>query len=233
MNLKIASAIMHGGLDSHTFMQGMLAQCLTTMEKKSRGITTARGRPATRSDFEQHIIEEASLSLAVAGGNRHLAQSLGQRVTLPRVIWDDMPTQHSLPNPALALMTGKEEQLSDNVMMIDQRYPRSPSAPQRRLVLAVDHTYLQRMLCQAKVADEPGLVGGPWCPASEQDAFLPFKSMAEGCLNRPRACMMLECLVWDPAAPRKECLSLASMPMTLKRAKRADVTLVKQGNLES
>lgn len=84
-------------------------------------------------------------------------------------------------------MTGKEEQLSDNVMMIDQRYPRSPSAPQRRLVLAVDHTYLQRMLCQAKVADEPGLVGGPWCPASEQDAFLPFKSMAEGCLNRPRA----------------------------------------------
>ena len=200
------------------------------MEKRSRGIETNRGRPQALTDTESYAIEEACLSFALAGGNKSLAVSLGQKVTLRKIKCEELPGL-GLPNPVLALQSGKEEQLGENVSLIDQRFPRSPSAPQQRLILAIDHTYLQKRFVQACLNGTVGLVGGPWSPTQEQSCFLPLADMQPGTLKAERASMMLECLCWDPCAEKRESYSIASMPMTLKRAKRGDMTLTRHGNM--
>lgn len=231
MNLKIASAVVNGHLDRNAFCQGLLAKCVSTLEKQRRGIHTQRGRTASLNEAEDRLIQDAALSLALAGGNSSLAKSLGQNVSCPRFSPEDLPTKFSLPNPMLALMD--KEQLLLNIDLVDKLFARSPSAPQRRLILAIDHTYLQRVMVQMKWQGRAGLIGRPWKPDTPDDAFIPLDNIPPGCLKQKKASLMLECLVWDPVAANRQAYSLASMPMSLERSKQKQMTLTKQGNLEA
>lgn len=124
----------------------------------------------------------------------------------------------SLPNPALALM--HEEQMEENVLLADQSYARSPSMKSRRLMVAMDATYLLRGLQQMMVRGKAGLVGLPWRPQeAEPKAFVPVKSVPK---KEERAPQILEFLCWDPMAVNSFLVSLASMPMSLKAPKLSD-----------
>lgn len=229
INLKLASAIISGALDKNAVVQGLLAQCLMGLEKRSRGIASNRGRLPNQSATERSIIEEASLNLALLGANKRLAKSLGQNLTLPRVRVEDLPEQ-GLPNPMLALHSDHQEQLASNVELLDQLFHRSEQMPKRRLILAIDHTYLEPVLVQARVQGVAGTIGGPWSPNEENFCFVETGKLDREALKMGGATMMLECLCWDPNSQKKETYSLASMPMSLKRSKKIDMTLVKQGN---
>ena len=134
---------------------------------------------------------------------------------------------------ATALHSSHQEQLISNVDMLDQLYHRSPTMPKRRLIMAIDHTYLEPVLVQARIKGVAGTIGGPWSPGQEEHCFVETGSVDRATLKVGRATMMLECLVWDPESTKKQCYSLASMPMSLKRSKKVDMTLVKEGNLDS
>ena len=127
----------------------------------------------------------------------------------------------SLPNPMLALRQSLSDRLELNTELADQFYPRK-SEVARRLVLALDHTYIQRGFAQAKLGDLAGLVGGCWHPdidENEQDdrSFMNLANMPEKALRSQKAPLMLEALLWDPtSAQSNRPLSLASMPMSLK-----------------
>lgn len=229
MNIKLAKAAVGGVLDGNSFCQGLLAQCLSTLEKQSRGISSTRGRSSRCNDTETRLIQEAALSLAVAGGNRQLATSLGQNTTLPRIHCDDLVAM-SLPNPCLAIMS--RSHMEENIQLAEQLFLRSPNSPVRRLIMGIDHTYLQRMIVQGRIRGKPGLIGGPWGPDDQSLAFLPFDSLAPDALKTKPAGMMLEALVWDPYQDLKQTISVASVPMSLQRVKPDNTTLVKQGNME-
>ena len=210
-------------------MQGLLVQCLNKIEKQERRVHSNRGRPASScSDTGLRLVEDAAMNLAIAGGNRQLCEQLGQKVTPPRIRLEDLES-HSLPNPALALMKVNEEQLEQNFTLVDAKFPRSDKMPARRLLCAVDCTYLLRSLCQVKMKDEAGLVGAPWRPSDETKAFLP---LSEGGRKSEKACVMLECVTWDPCSPHnKETYSVAAMPMALSAPAMENQPLTHSGNV--
>lgn len=231
MNLKIAKSAMSGQFNNNPFVQGLLVQLMATLDKQERGITTLRGRPSQKNETENRLLEEACLSFALAGGNSGLAKQLGQKTSSPKIDCDSLLAL-SLPNPMLSL--SNPAHISENSQIVDRLFPRLADGPVRRLIMAVDHTYLQKGLIQSKLRGVRGLVGGAWSPESPETAFLPFDNIQPGdTTNTPKASMMLECLVWDPCTIKRGSFSLASAPMTLKRKKEeTDMTLVKQGNLE-
>ena len=229
LNVQIAQAAVSGRLDKNPMMQGLLVQCLNKIEKQERRVHSNRGRPASScSDTGLRLVEDAAMNLAIAGGNRQLCEQLGQKVTPPRIRLEDLES-HSLPNPALALMKVNEEQLEQNFTLVDAKFPRSDKMPARRLLCAVDCTYLLRSLCQVKMKDEAGLVGAPWRPSDETKAFLP---LSEGGRKSEKACVMLECVTWDPCSPHnKETYSVAAMPMALSAPAMENQPLTHSGNV--
>ena len=144
-----------------------------------------------------------------------------------------MLPDHSLPNPCLAL--GDAQAMEQNVLLVDARFLRQPEDPCRRLVVGIDHTYLVKTLNQGVVRGKPGLVGGSWSPADGDGsmAFLPFHDLPPNSLKTPPAGMMLECLAWNPYADQQVTYSLASAPMSLRRAKDSTVTQRTHGNMEA
>lgn len=208
-------------------MQGILVQCMTKLEREERGILSNRGRKLKScSDAERSLLQDAALSLSIAGGNKALLMELKQNVTKPKILMESLP-EHGLPNPALSLMS--EDQVQQNLTLIDQFYPRSDKASARRLILAMDATYLLRATCQYFLNGKAGVLGGCWSTVSSE-AFLPFDTVRS---NVNKAPVMQEFLCWDPCGFKKRTLSLASMPMSLAAPKSDDQdTLTHAGNME-
>ena len=232
VNLGLAKAMLDGKLNENPLCQGLLVQCLRTLDKKSRGVSTGAGRHKNCNDAETKLVEDAALAMAILGHNTSLCKALGQKVRPPKYHWDDLP-KHSLPNPCLALMTSRSEQLEENVQLASQWFALSPGQATRRCILAIDHTYLQARFVQGTVGGVPGLLGGAWSPTAEDLAFRPFESMDGSALKAPKANLMLECLIWDPCADRRQSLSLASMPMKLGKQNKGSRSLTKEGNMVS
>lgn len=228
LNLKIMKGIVAGRLDQNPFIQGLLVACLRVAEKEERGVLSLRGRKPGSSETETCLVQEAAVTFAVAGGNKELASKLGQSLHAGRV---DLDALHSkgLPNPMLSLMDA--QQMERNLELIDQKFPRSADAPARRLILAIDHTYLIRTLVQEKWKGVAGLVGSPWTPFKEHDAFMDLRALPEGATRKEKASMMLCCLLWNPCSVNRETYSLASMPMSLSRCKNPDETQIYSGNV--
>ncbi len=231
VNLRIAESAIAGRLNNNPFVQGLLVQCLRHLDKLGRGITSMRGRKPACSGTEDDLVADATLTLSMMSGNQALARELGQCTTGYRLKMEELPHKFSLPNPCLALMF--PQQLQDNLALVDQQIVRGPDEPMCRLVLALDHTYLLKSFVQGCVQGKAGILGGPWTPAQPERAFMPFDSMPEDALKGQKAALMLECLVWSPWARVRQSFSIASMPMTLERHKQKDLTLSRQGNLDS
>lgn len=225
INIKIA-----GRLDKNPAIQGLLIQSLNKLEREERGSMSNRGRRLkTCSDKEIELINHAALSLSIAGANVHLCRELGQRTSKFKVAMDDLES-YGLPNPCLSLMC--PEQLDRNLELIDQRYPRKPSSTARRCILAMDCTYLLKIIGQGKWKSQAGLVGGCWRPTDSSEGFMSIGTPTRGV---ERASVMLELLLWDPNARGKnETYSLGAMPMSLAAhaVDRERETLTHAGNLE-
>lgn len=231
MNAKIAQAAVAGALDNQGFVQGLMLQFLQRVDKEGRGCTSLRGRPSKAiSDTEKALIEDAALTLAIAGCNKEVAKELGQRVQPVRVNVNQLHEQ-SLPDPVLALKSGNEQQFAENINLVDQLYHRQPGQKIRRLMLAIDATYLERSLVQMKIGEQVGLVGGGWRLDDESQCFVPVDQV--GREERPeKAPQILEFVVWDPHTPGpRVTYSIASMPTFLSaNPKFKNVTKTHQGN---
>ena len=217
VNLAIAKAAATGKLDANPFVQGILIKCVRSLEKAERGVFSTRGRlQAKVTEAERSLVADAALTLCMsAGSSKGLAVELGQNACPPRYFLDDL-LEHSLPCPALALLTDRKDQLQENLDIIDQRFPRTEGMTSRRLLCALDHTYLQKAIQQVKLGGKRGFVGGVWYPDDESRAFMDLEHLPEDTALTKQAGLMLECLTWDPAAPKKHVFSLASMPMSLE-----------------
>ena len=163
--MSIAKAALDGQLDSNPFVQCIMLKCLSKIEKNDRGVSD-RGRKACVSETERRLMEGAAFTLALAGGNRELAVELGQHVT-PLRMHCDLLLPMGQPNPALLLRSCAKKQLCQNMQLLDQRFARSPKMKSRRLVLALDQTYLDKTLNQGSVEGTRGLLGGTWRPRQE------------------------------------------------------------------
>ena len=215
MNVAIANAAVSGKLDSNPFMQGILMQLLRRISKQERGITSHRGRLPSCSQTEHDLISNAAFTFALAGGNQTLALELGQNLTPPKLRLEDLEGM-GLPNPFLALRD--PTRLQSNFDLIDKVHERLPHQHPRRLICAIDCTYLQRSFCQVKCDGVPGLIGAPWRvgEASEDRSFMALTKIPPDGLQTPKAGLILEALVWDPMAKHQLCLSAGSVPMSLK-----------------
>ena len=230
INAKIAHSLLSGELDSDGFMQGLMLQMIQRLDKVSRGIQHLKGRrAATELPTERALIEEAALTLALTGGHKFLHQELGQRVKPIKIKVCDLPSM-SLPNPALALMTKYAEQLTENVELLDQLFHRTERVKKRRLLMAVDCTYLERSVQQMELHNQVGLVGGGWNVDNETAAFA---SLEVDELPK-KAPQMMEFLCWDPCYPGvRETYSLASMPVHLQAPQESQgMTESHAGNFE-
>lgn len=227
VNAKIAAACISGRLDKNPFMQGLLCQCLSKLDKESRGVGTA-GRVGNLSETEHRLLNNAAMTLAIAGGNRLLCEQLGQKATPPRVRPSELP-EKGLPDPVLSLMDS--EKLAMNFDIIDACYDRSETARSRRLICAVDATYLLKSLSQYCLKGKAGLVGGPWSAQDETRAFL---EITKGNRSAEKAPLMLEFLLWHPCATHRDALSAGSMPISLAAPRQdASQTLLHAGNFDA
>eukprot|EP00435_Cladocopium_sp_Y103_P059640 s1370_g21.t1 len=229
INAEIAHAAVSGRLEKNPVMQGMLLQCLNRLEREERGVMHGRGRQKVSSDMEKALLADSALSLAILGGNKNLCQELAQN--LWKSVRVDMDELHSmgLPCPSLALM--HPEVFEKNLTLVDQIYPRGEHTKARRLMLAVDGTYLIKSLCQFWVGSELGLVGGPWSPSQPDHAFV---GISKSKADIPKAPIMLELLCWDPCAIKNSTFSIGAMPMSLAAPKSDEAeTQVHAGNWES
>lgn len=231
INVSIAKAAVTGKLDANPVLQGIIVQCMRHLDKGERGVLTV-GRKPLCTVTEEHLVTNAAFTFALAGANRELATQLGQNLRPPSLNVEKLH-EFSLPNPMLALKQSLNDRLELNTELADQFFPRK-SEVARRLVLALDHTYLQRGFAQAKLGDRAGLVGGCWHPdldeKEENDrSFMDLTKLPDKALKSQKAPLMLEALVWDPTSvQRNRPLSLASMPMSLK-ASDADGSISNHG----
>ncbi len=230
MNLAIAKSAVEGKLDSNPFVQGLLVNLMQKVDKESRHIYHWRGRRAAQTETQERLVEDAALTLAIVSGNRGLAEELGQRKTMKKLHLEDLALW-SLPNPCLSLMFS--DQLLENLRIVEQQCVRVPGQSCRRMIASLDHTYILKFLVQMKVQGKAGLIGGAWTPENEESAFMPFDALPPHALSVDKAGLMLEILLWNPDALIKEAFSVSAMPMTLRRSKKKDLTLTKQGNMDS
>ncbi len=215
LSLNVSSFAVHGRLDSNPLLQGLLVQCMSQIERQEQG-KSSRGRKKEMSATERQLAQDSAITLSMMCRNRQLAQSLGQSVQPPRIIMEELATR-SLPNPMLSLHSAAKSQLLSNFQFVDQLCPRSPQASPRRLICAIDHTYLVKSFSQASWNGKVGLAGGFWSPSDEDSSFMPLDNLPKQATERPKANLMLECLLWDPnTSQRRRCYSVASMPMQLK-----------------
>ena len=228
VNAKIASAAVSGRLDRNPFVQGLLCQLINRIDKEDRGVCVTRGRCKSLSETEERLLTDAALSLAVAGGNKALSIQLGQKQRKATVCLEDLESL-GLPNPALSLMF--EDQLATNLKLIDQMYERPPSGASRRLIVAMDATYLLKTISQHRRGDEVRLCGGPWSPSNETLCWVELEKCSS---KMPKAQVMMEYLAWNPYSRKKLTLSIAAMPMALAPVK-VDLaeTQVHAGNWET
>lgn len=227
INAKLAAGCISGQIEKNPFLHGLIIQAMIRIEKADRGVGV-QGRQPSMSETVRTLLNDAALNLAVVGGNKLLAAELGQKVTPPKIRPSEMPNKH-LPNPMLALMF--PDQLQENLNIVDGWFPRTESCRSRRLICAIDATYLLRGFSQMKIGDQVGLIGGPWRPDDPAQAFI---DLAKASKTDPKAPVMQEFLCWHPGSVRKECFSIASMPMSLAAPKSSEKeTLTRAGNFDT
>eukprot|EP00435_Cladocopium_sp_Y103_P047265 s578_g13.t2 len=179
----------------------------------ARGKSADAGRYKDDDPITQQLVSEAALQLSILGNNPQLAKMLGQNARPPPILMEHLE-EAGLPNPMLALLS--QEQMERNFECLDQQFARKEGQPARRLMMAIDCTYLSRSLVQAKHGGKPGLIGGPWCPSEPAKCFIPLDDVPPGALKgAAKASVMLECLCWSPCAKYGKTYSVAAMPMTL------------------
>ena len=225
-NTKLAAALVQGKLNANPFVQGLLIQCMRRLERRESG-KSDRGRWMDTTETEDRLVKDAALTLAMHGGNKKLCSSLSQ-CRAPHISLDNL-IEHSLPNPALALMN--KTRLESNLNLIDLKLPRKGDWPQRRLVCAIDATYLLKSYAQVTLDGKEGLVGGPWAPSDDSQAFIPFDALESS--KGEKATVMLQTLLWDPNLQERRTYPLAAMPMRLGPAVVEDQTLANAGRWEA
>ena len=215
LSLNVSSFAMHGRLDSNPLLQGLLVQCMAQIGRQEEG-KSSRGRKKGMSETERQLAHDSAITLSMMCGNRQLAQSLGQSVKPPRIVLEEL-TARSLPNPMLSLHSAAKSQLLSNFQLVDLLCPRSPQASPRRFICAIDHTYLVKSFAQASWNGKVGLIGGFWSPMDEETSFMPLDNLPDQATERPKANLMLECLLWGPnSLQSRRSYSVAEMPMKLK-----------------
>lgn len=230
LNSKIAKAAVTGRLDKNPLLQGILAQAINRMDREEQGLQF-KG-PSAASETEREILHDAAINLAIMGGSRKLAAQLGQKKRKPALRMSEMP-HHGLPNPGLSLML--PSQLEENIHLADLRFPRAPDSRVRRLMMAVDATYLLKTFVQCEINGTAGLVGGCWSSAStleNRQDFLPIGTKTQGLEKAPQ---ILEFLLWDPCGRgSRETVSIGAMPMSLAAPASEDgeETQSHRGNLD-
>lgn len=219
--MRMADACVRGQLDASPFLQGILLQMMRKLDKDRRGVSMV-GRPMGSTALEHQLMSDAAFEFALAGKNKELAMKLGQSLRPKSLCTDELP-RHSLPNPTLSLADNRSEILRENLQTINRLFSLAAGQQERRLILAIDHTYLTRHVAQAKVGGVAGLVGPAWSPCGgEDDGFLPFAQMTREAARTAAAPLMLECLCWNPAESSKNrVFSMCSQPMALKAIVKA------------
>lgn len=229
VNCKIAKAAVSGRLNKSPFVQGILARLVSKLDKEERGVSTTRGRSKSMTETESMLVSDTALSLSVLCANKNLCMELGQKVRGPRINMEDLP-QHGIPNPCLSLLSDSVSQLDENFTLLDQAYSRSETTPARRMILAIDATYLCKSMTQHCKRGEVGLVGGCWAPSEESEAFIPLTHGKLG--THTKAPLMMECLAWNPNSFTTQAYSVASMPMGLAARQAEGETKTHKGNWE-
>ena len=110
---------------------GLALQCRRMLDKKSRGITSMRGRRSAESEREAALISDAGLQLSLAACNSSLALSFGLPADSLRIDIHELE-QRGLPSPGLAILW-PHEVLEKNFILADQRWLRVAQAPKRDL----------------------------------------------------------------------------------------------------
>ena len=229
VNSKIAKAAVSGQLNKSPFVQGILVRLMSQLDKSERGVSTTRGRSKSVTETESMLLADTALSLSALCANKNLCMELGQKVRGPKINFEDLP-QHGIPNPCLSLLSDSVSQLDENFTLLDQAYSRRETTPARRMILAVDATYLSKSQTQHRKGGEVGLVGGCWAPSDESEAFIPLKEVKLG--THTKAPLMMECLVWNPNSFTTQAYSVASMPMGLAARQAEGETKTHKGNWE-
>ena len=229
LNLKIADCAVRGQLDSSPFLHGILLQMMRKLDKERRGVSMV-GRPLSSNATEHILIQDAAFEFALMGRHKELAVRLGQSLRPPTLSTEELPS-HSLPNPCLALASFRSDILRENLQAINKLFSLAANQQERRLMVAIDHTYLSKQLVQAKLNDQAGLIGPAWSPHDEGRCWQPFSSMADDAAKQPGASLMLECLCWNPCESSKNrTFSICSMPMALKACTKDPDFSVKDSN---
>ena len=80
-------------------------------------------------------------------------------------------------------------------------------------MVAFDATYLTSTLCQMRLHNKRGLVGGTWKPEAMDQSFISLEdeNLEIGSINK--SANMLEFLAWDPGAKTKLTLPLLTLPV--------------------
>lgn len=80
------------------------------------------------------------------------------------------------------------------------------------MVVCFDCTYLSPTLCQLRLRDKAGLVGGAWTSHSPMNAFLDLEQDID-LKQTVRSTQILEFIGFDASAKHKAPLSLCSLPI--------------------
>lgn len=228
VSVQIAQFSVSGRLDANPLLQGILVQCMKKIGRDEE-FKTMRGRNSgSMNDTARSLADDAAITLSMLCSNQELARQLGQNAKPVPVVMERL-SQNGLPNPMLALCEDAREQLRSNFVHIDQAYPRGPGAPAKRLICAVDCTYLVKSFTQAMFNSRAGLVGGFWSPMDEATSFMQLSNLPADATKRAKANLMLACVVWDPCSKHRRTLSAAEMPMKLKATSEPGVESTERG----
>ena len=118
LNVRIATGVISGTMDSHPMIQGVALSCLRQCDKSIRGIEDRRGRIGNLSETERQALADVGCQFALAGGNSKIATVLGMSATAQKIKLDDLESR-GLPCPALALTCS--DYLKKNLQLIDQK----------------------------------------------------------------------------------------------------------------
>ncbi|CAJ1379339.1 unnamed protein product [Effrenium voratum] len=150
--LRLVAKIASGQLDRHPVIQGMIVAAVERCCREDAGKTTMR--KANMTDEELGLVCEAGSALACMGVNSALRHFGVAHTARPA----SLASAHSLglPHPCLAL--DDEVCLRMNWELLDGLLPRHEAAEGRRLVVAMDRTYLQRGLNPISMRQGRGLL---------------------------------------------------------------------------
>ena len=86
------------------------------------------GRRNNHTEREASLIADAGMQIAMLAGNIVMAKQFGISASACKIGFDVLAS-HGLPVPALAVMW--PDKLRENWVLVDQKYLRAPSMPQR------------------------------------------------------------------------------------------------------